>query len=562
MTQLDYLLIFLFSILVVVAGISFSKTGRNMKSFFAGGGGIPSWISGLSLFMSFFSAGTFVVWGSIAYESGMVSITIQSTMAISGFLIFLFIARRWKRTGALTVAEYISQRFGKKVQKMYTYLFIFISLFTAGAFLYPVARIVNVSTGFPIESVILFLGISILLYTAIGGFWAVLTTDVLQFIILTVGVLIVIPLSFGEVNGIRGFISDVPGDFFTFTNQEYTPWFMFAFLIYNLFFIGGNWAYVQRYTSVKDERSAGRVGLIFGLLYLLFPLFWMLPPMIYRALNPSLDSLQEVEGAYLLMCKQVLPSGMLGLMLAGMVFATASSVNTTLNMMAAVTTNDLFKVFSPKSSQKVLIRVARISTILFGAGAIVVALLVPRFGGIVNVVLSVAAITGVPLYAPPIWGLFSKRITGKAIVTITVLSLSITAFFKFLAPVLLDISLSRANEMALGALVPLGMLSLFELYAGMKRLDIKDYKKYVETSNKEKELASRETSTAREDNIFGIRVISVAAAVTGTMILVLGILSEKGAGYILTAGTVVLIFSLFIFFGTKKKKLKKELFGT
>jgi len=562
MVQIDYLFIFLFSVLVVAAGVSFSKTGRNMKSFFAGGGGVPSWISGLSLFMSFFSAGTFVVWGSIAYESGMVSITIQSTMAISGFLIFLFIARRWKRTGALTAAEFISRRFGTNVQKLYTYLFIFISLFTAGAFLYPVARIVNVSTGFPIEWVILFLGVSILLYTAIGGFWAVLTTDVLQFIILTVGVLIVIPLSLGEVNGLRGFISNVPDDFFSFTNKEYTPWFMFAFLIYNLFFIGGNWAYVQRYTSVKDEQSASRVGLIFGTLYLLFPLFWMLPPMIYRALNPGLDLLPEVEGAYLLMCKQVLPAGMLGLMLAGMVFATASSVNTTLNMMAAVTTNDLFKVFSPKSSQKKLIRVARFSTVLFGAGAIVVALLVPRFGGIVNVVLSVAAITGVPLYAPPIWGLFSKRISGRVIVTITLVSLTINAILKFVTPALLDISLSRANEMALGALVPLGMLTIFELYAYLKRLDIKDYKKYIEISDREKELASKEPETDKEDNIFGVRVISIAAALTGLMILVLGFFSDKGAGYILAAGIVILFFSSAIAIGTKKKKLKKELFGT
>jgi Na+/proline symporter len=58
-----------------------------MKSYFAAGGALPWRMSGLSLFMSFFSAGTFVVWGSIAYNSGSVAVTIQSTMAIAGFII-------------------------------------------------------------------------------------------------------------------------------------------------------------------------------------------------------------------------------------------------------------------------------------------------------------------------------------------------------------------------------------------------------------------------------------------------------------------------------------------
>lgn len=63
MNTLDFITILLFSIGVLITGISFSRTGKNMKSFFAGGGNVPWGMSGLSLFMGFFSAGTFVVWG-------------------------------------------------------------------------------------------------------------------------------------------------------------------------------------------------------------------------------------------------------------------------------------------------------------------------------------------------------------------------------------------------------------------------------------------------------------------------------------------------------------------
>jgi Na+/proline symporter len=92
LTTLDYWTISIFSLVVFVTGISFARSGQNMKSFFAAGGAVPYWISGLSLFMSFFSAGTFVVWGSIAYTDGLVAVVIQSTMCIAGIVIALIIA--------------------------------------------------------------------------------------------------------------------------------------------------------------------------------------------------------------------------------------------------------------------------------------------------------------------------------------------------------------------------------------------------------------------------------------------------------------------------------------
>ena len=112
MEILDYITIAVFAAGIMFVGSLFSSTGKNMKSFFAGGGNVPWWISGLSLFMGFFSAGTFVVWGSIAYSMGFVAVTIQLTMAAAGFAVGLLIAPRWNKTGCLTAAEYITRRYG------------------------------------------------------------------------------------------------------------------------------------------------------------------------------------------------------------------------------------------------------------------------------------------------------------------------------------------------------------------------------------------------------------------------------------------------------------------
>lgn len=544
MGTLDYVTILLFAAGVMLAGISFSSTGKNIKSFFAGGGNVPWWISGLSLFMGFFSAGTFVVWGSIAYSHGWVSVTIQLTMAAAGLAVGFFIAPRWNRTGCLTAAEYITRRFGVSTQKMYTYLFLFISLFTTGAFLYPIAKIIEVTADIPLNTSILLLGAFSILYVTIGGLRAVVVTDVLQFLILFAAVIIVIPLSLMKVGGAEAFLAKVPEGFFQTVSGDYTWVFIIAFMFYNLFFLGGNWAYVQRYTSVSTPRNARKVGWLFGVLYLVSPILWMLPPMIYRVYNPGLEGL-EAENAYLLMCKEAMPSGLLGLMLGGMIFATASSLNATLNISAGVFTNDIFKRLSPSTSEKGLMRIARWSTIGFGVLAIVVALLIPLMGGIVNVVISVAALTGVPLYLPLIWSLFSRNLNGRVILTTTVVSLAINALFKFVTP-LMGFSLDRAEEMLVGVLVPALLLAGYEIYHRICRPG-------EQIPMIEKAPAATVEDGDASNNRFSIMVIGIGAILAGLFIAVLGALADEHKMIPLGMGLLLLAIGVTAYSYSKKK---------
>ena len=217
MHTLDFITIILFSLAVLFTGISFSRTGKNMKSFFAGGGNVPWAMSGLSLFMGFFSAGTFVVWGSIAYSCGLVAIVIQLTMAVAGFAVGTWFAPRWHKT--------------------YTYIFLAVSVFTTGSFLYPVAKILEVSMGLSLTSAILALGAFSMIYVALGGLRGVIVTDVLQFVILFAAVIIVVPLSFEKIGGVSNLINQAPEGFFRMFQGEYTPGFIFAFCIYNMFFL-------------------------------------------------------------------------------------------------------------------------------------------------------------------------------------------------------------------------------------------------------------------------------------------------------------------------------------
>ncbi|MEP0367329.1 MAG: sodium:solute symporter family protein [Cyclobacteriaceae bacterium] len=551
MHSLDYITVALFALGVLGVGFSFMKSSTDMKGFFSAGGQVPWWISGLSLFMSFFSAGTFVVWGSIAYTHGWVSVTIQWTMAIAGFIIGFFIAPRWQEAKVLTAAEYIQRRLGLNVQKVYSYLFLAVSMFTTGGFLYPVAKIIQVSTGFPLGWSIVLLGLMVILYTSAGGLWAVIATDVLQFVILTVAVLIIVPLALDKAGGLSGFTANAPDKFFEVFSGEYTLGFVLAFGLYNLFFIGGNWAYVQRYTSVASKKDAKKVGYLFGSLYLISPVIWMLPPMLYRVLNPDLNGFGD-EGAYLLMSKEVLPIGMLGLMLGAMIFATASSVNTSLNIVSGVFTNDIYKKLRPQASDAHLMRVARLATAVFGVLTIIVALLITDFGGIVEVILSVAALTGGALYLPPLWSLFSKVQTGRSILSVSVICLAINVFFKFIAPSVIGFSLDRTEEMMLGVMSPLLLLCCYEVY--FRVFAPKQGQEVSSITEPEEINESLETSSGNAENEHGLKVISWGIALVGIVVLLISFVAENGQAVVIAAGLAVAMIGIAMIFKIKSNK--------
>ncbi len=387
-----------------------------------------------------------------------------------------------------------------------------VSLLIKGSVLYSVARLVSSSLGFPLMPGTVVLGLLMIAYTAVGGLWAVMVTDILQFVILTAAVLIIIPLAFDAAGGVQQFLHFSPEGFFDVVNGEYSWGFIFAFALYHIFYIGGNWTFVQRYTSVDTPKSASKVAYLFAGLYIISPVLWMLPPMLYKLIDPSLQG-ADTENAYLLVCKHVLPAGLMGLILTGMYFSTSASANTALNVVSAVFTNDIYKGrINPAASDKKLMSVARLSSWCFGLGMIAIALIVPYIGGIVEFTLSIAAVTGGPLLAPPIWALFSKRLSGTATLWITGISLAANLVFKIVLPFTADVRLNRADEMLLGVGLPFLMLLVFEIYARWKGGISEEYlhllqvraKRKVETKTTDPE----EAAAIRQQNIFGLKVIS------------------------------------------------------
>jgi len=554
MTNTDFWVIGAFILLIVAIGLSFSKTsGKDMKSFFAAGGEVPWWINSLSLFMGFVSAGTFVVWGSIAYSSGWVAITIQWTMLVAGLLVGFITAPKWHKTKSLTAAEFITNRLGDKAQKIYSYLYLAVMIFMTGTYLYAVGLILHVSSGISLEMSIVGLGLMVIIYTTVGGLWAVVVTDVLQFVILITATLILFPLSLAKVGGINGFIQKASNEgLLQPTSHEYTWTFLIAFALYNFFYLSGQYGFVQRYTSVKTSKDARKVGFAFGSLYIILPIIWMIPPMIYRTINPGLVGLQN-EGAFLMMCKEVLPAGMLGLMLVALIMASNSSLQGVLNISSGVITNDLYKRIYPKSSDKNLLIVAKISNLFFGVLMIVLALLIPYMGGATEVVISIGSLTGAPMYLPILWALFSKRQNGRSAIAITIVSLIFMFALKFLSPLIFNYTFSMEWEMAWSIIIPSIAIFISEVWLKSTNYDNKAFSNYLEIQAVKLNAVKNDSTEAQIENKQGLRMIGIGIGITGIIIATLGILDKSGRYYVIAIASLLIILGSLIFFKSSKK---------
>jgi len=452
LTGVDYAVLLLYLLGIFAVGVAFAARNKTASDMFAAGGQSPWWASGLSAFMTMFSANTFVVWGGIAYRLGLVAVAINLMYGVAALLVGYFVAGKWKSIGVKTPAEFIRLRYGAAALHFYTWTMTVFRIVTTAGALYALGRILvalmPLADGNPLQDpdtgnlslfwgIILFSSI-VVLYTMVGGLWAVLMTDVVQFIVLNLAVLFVIPLAIAKAGGVAAVLTsagetvvDTAGHtLLSPIAGDYTFFFLAGWCGVHFFMIGAEWAFVQRFLCVPDANAAKKSTYLFGVLYLVSPLLWLMPPLIWRVVAPipagatfqTILHLQET--AYIDACRAVLPAGMVGLMIAAMFSATASMVSSQLNVFSGVLTRDIYRpLVGAGEEDSSLVWVGRVLTILLGTILIAVALAYETLGGAEKVIVGITELIVVALLAPTIWGLFSRSITGRAVWATASLSL-------------------------------------------------------------------------------------------------------------------------------------------
>ena len=482
MVGIDYLVIVLYFLGLIAVSVLVSRSIKSSADMFIAGRNSSWWLSGMSTYMTLFSASTFVIWGGVAYRSGIVAALIGNILGFASFLVGRYLSGKWREMKINSPGEYLTIRFGQRSLNFYTLLGIIGHGFHTAVALYAIAIVMSTLMTLPeghfmadasghlaVSWAILILGVITLLYTVLGGFLAVLMTDVIQFGVLITVVVFMIPLSINALGGIENLFANAPEGYFTPVSAEY-PWFwLILWFFVNSFTIGGDWPFVQRYISVPTVKDARKSTYLVGALYLLTPIIWYFPAMAFRQIVPDANP----EQAYILMSEHVLMKGMLGVMLAAMVSATLSTVSGTLNVFANVFTYDIYGRKHKDVGEKGLIRTGRIFTLTFGVAIVALALLIPYAGGAEKVVVTVLTMIIGPLYIPSVWGVFSKRLTQKHLLTAMIITYACGIFglaFKFSPAVRASFEWINPNvlESVIGTVVPATLLAIMELWAKHK----------------------------------------------------------------------------------------------
>ena len=410
----DYIVLAGFFIVLLGVGVFYSGRMQNLRDFFSGSRQVPWWLAGISLYMTTFSAFTFVSYSALAYQYGFVAVAIW-WFSIPGCLLSAwFLASRWRRAATTSPVEYIETRFSPALRHCFSWFGIPLIVLDDALKLFVIGTVVAVATGLQGEHAALWAiagcGIIMVTYTLLGGLWAVLITDFIQFIVMGTAVIVLLPLAWNTAGGAQPIREHLPDRFTDIAVGDYTwPWLLSFSVILALTF-ATKWPYVQRYYAARNDREARWVGYLVAALTFVTPPLLFFPALAARSFMPDVADANDV---YAMLCQRLLPIGMLGVTIAAMFSATMSMLSSDYNSVASVITNDILKrLVMRNASDRTLVATARAATLAVGMLAMALALLFARAERLEDLVQYMARLfAGLlpPVALPMMAGLLSRR---------------------------------------------------------------------------------------------------------------------------------------------------------
>jgi solute:Na+ symporter, SSS family len=431
----DYVMLVGYFVLMLGIGAYFYRFMRGMKVYFTGGNQIPWWLAGVSFYMSSFSAYGFVVFSGLCFRYGWVGVTIFWCAVPATLFSTMFFAIRWRRARIDSPVEFLEARYSALVRQLFAWTGLPVGIIDDSLKLIATGTIVHVGMGLDIETSIVVCGLIMVAYTFMGGLWAVAVTDFVQFVILSVAVLVVFPLAIVKVGGFGGLANNSPHGFFALVNGPYNWLYILLMVgIYIIAYSSTNWHLIQKFFCVAAEPDAKKVGWLVVALNIIGPPLILTPAIAARQFLPVDMIDKEV---YPRLCAALLPVGMLGLVIAAMFSATMANLSSHFNVRASVLTNDVYRrLFRPNASEKELVVTGRAMTAAVGGLTILVALLFANASAPELFTIMVTLFGGAvaPLGIPMLLGIVSRRISTLAATAGVVGGLALSIALIFLLP--------------------------------------------------------------------------------------------------------------------------------
>lgn len=405
-SQLDWGIIGAFFTIVLLISIVASKSaGRSKVDYFLAGKSMPWWLLGVSMVATTFSADTPNLVTGFVRESGVAKNWAWWSFLITGMVTVFIYARLWRRSGVLTDLELYEVRYNGKAASFLRgfrslYLGVLFNCLIMGSVTLAAIKISSILFGIePLYTVIIASAI-VAIYSALGGIKGVIWTDFFQFGIALIGAIYAayVALSHPDVGGLSGLLGHeaVQDKMTILPDFDNTSLMLSMFVIplavqwWSVWYPGaepGGGGYIaQRMLAAKDERHAVGATLFFNFAHhALRPWPWIIVALASLILFPDLVAIQKAfpaineqylgdDIAYPVMLTLLSP-GWLGLVVASLIAAYMSTISTHLNWGSSYIVNDFYHRFvKPDASEKQLVMVGRVSTVILMAIAGILAL--------------------------------------------------------------------------------------------------------------------------------------------------------------------------------------------
>jgi Na+/proline symporter len=461
-TALDWGIIAAFFVISLVIGLASAKTaGSSAKEFFLSGRNMPWWLLGVSMVATTFSADTPNLVTDIVRKNGVAGNWAWWAFLLTGMLTVFVYAKLWRRSEATTDLEFYEMRYsGKGAAFLRAFRAIYLGVFFNVVIMATVSlaaiKIGGVMLGMSPIQTLLIASVVTVVYSSFGGLKGVLLTDFFQFFIAMIG-------SFGAAYYVLelpeiGSLQQLLSHEVVATKLDFVPDFTDPNIYIPLFIMpiaiqwwatwypgaepGGGGYIAQRMLSAKDEKNAIGATLFFNIAhYALRPWPWIIVALGSLVVFPTVADLQVAfphipvdkigdDLAYPAMLS-FLPTGMVGIVLASLIAAVMSTLSTHLNWGSSYVVNDFYLRFvKPEASDKELVGVGRISTVVLMVLSSILALALSSALSAFEILLQIGAGTGLIFILRWFWW----RINAYTEISAMAISFAVAIFFEVINP--------------------------------------------------------------------------------------------------------------------------------
>jgi len=425
---LDYAIILASLVVSLGVGVWFAKAQGTTSKYFSAEGKVPAWAVGMSIFATLISSVTFLAYPGDGFAGNWVRLVQGMMVPVMVLLGIWFIVPMYRRVIGLSAYEYFEKRFGYFARLYSSLGFILAHFSKMGSVFFLLSLAVASMTGIDTVTVIVVLGIAVIVLTLLGGMQAVIWLDVIQgFLLIVGGVVTLIVIGVKLDGGLMTVFSSaaetgkmslgsLDWDF-----VELTFWVMaINGVFYAIQKYGTDQTIVQRYLAAKSDKEAVKASITgVALVVPVWTMFIFIGTALYAFYQgeASLPDGIRSDAVFPHFILTELPIGLVGLIIAALMAAAISSLDSDLNCLAAVGVDDFYKKIKPDSTDAERVRVGKWLVVISGIGAILVALIYVAAGnkGVLATVFALYAIFSGGIAGMFLLGLFLPRVGKKAL---------------------------------------------------------------------------------------------------------------------------------------------------